>query len=271
MIRITPNRCGYTGYLCRGADIVPGDVYAISTPVCDADPARGAAGLDDTLPLYPETHPVDNYLDLPVNIAGFTMQEQDIIDMSDTASPGYAEMICYAGLSVVAADGANAISKQPNNFIDLYGHIRDALLKYNVASVDDLTDISDSSIFGNRFLCYPENDDILTPALLEPVVPVTLPQIGTSTIPPAQLSLAKLMDAIASMLAYLDGLSAFLLDQIQPIVEPERFLINLNPILKRLSELEKCMKKINDLEEGVVMTTGGCNFYTKKTAPCPKT
>jgi hypothetical protein len=176
---------------------------------------------------------LDNYANIPINIAGFTMHDQDPLDIIDESASDveYAEVLCYAGLDIVAVDGASAVGDTSGKYVDAYGKMLKVLhkLKYNVAKVSDIKNTKRYAEMGtdggNALNCYWNAEtETLTPAPLEPVVPSFMPQIATVAIPPVQM---------------------------------------------RMHLALTCLHKLEKLEAGVVMTSGGCNFYTKKTASCP--
>ena len=75
MIRIARDRCGYRGYVCDRTGLEPTARFAATVMTCD--PAAGRTTFDDETASM-----IDNYLDIPEAVAGMTMRETGVPDLS---------------------------------------------------------------------------------------------------------------------------------------------------------------------------------------------
>jgi len=177
MIRIKKDRCGYDGYVCVHNAVSLTDIFAHTDMTCDSAPATpGDTG--DSISL------LDNYNNVPELAAGFTMLEKDVPDFSSLRGVGVDQTACYRSLDVIGPDGGRG----DGAFLDLFNVYKDynylGLVKYRAADRSDWSNVTAEVFFNSGLICYGMQDDIFTPALLEPTAPPYIPQpIGISTLP----------------------------------------------------------------------------------------
>ena len=158
MRRVHPNSCGYIGYTCDGLPELTDDAM-MHEFTCDNVRERTSPAKE-----------FDNYLNIPENIAGFSMQVEPILDM-------YAE-----DLPVAETDCLSLDVNEDDGYLDLY-NLSDYKQKV-VASSD-----GESYVLLSTYLpCFADKDSMLYPALLEPMLNVSLDPVDIDVLPTSDLA-----------------------------------------------------------------------------------
>lgn len=160
MIRIKQDRCGYTGYTCIGAPTLADDMRPAEL-VCDDVLERTSDFVvfeaDNKTVEYSY---IDNYYNLPVNVRGFAMSVDTIIDMHSVSAP---ETSCKDDIDAFGS-----------GFLDLYSAFQSSVTyKYGAEGGYVLA--------SSNLLCA--EDEFLYPPLLEPILDTEFPP-PTFDIPP---------------------------------------------------------------------------------------
>jgi len=177
MIRVAPNRCGYTGYECVGLPDFP-PLLTVTQPNCDElrnRTALSAAGV------------FDNYYNIPTRFSGFTQSIDHILDMNATLPIN--ELDC---IQLSAADDAPS-----GAFLDLYN-----LPAYN-AIVDAAVCAAESAYapVKTALLCCNEDGKEFTvcPGLMEPLLDVTFDPVGIEVMPLIDVVMDGAMIAVVNL------------------------------------------------------------------------
>ena len=192
MIRIARDRCGYRGYVCDRTGLEPTAAFASTVQVCDDAVDRASfdaatAGL------------IDNYLDIPASVAGMTMRETGVPDLSGAfAAP---EETCATDFLVFHGDGDARPAALVDAFATLAGRISGQPTYRNV-SRSDIADISDSAALPLRLLCFGGDNSMMSPALLEPMLAVDMPPVGLSGLPAVDMALDGVMLSLTMLTAW---------------------------------------------------------------------
>ena len=112
MIRVKPNRCGYSQYTCMGAPALD-ELYANYGLVCDTDVRERTDNFIVTDQTDVTRNYIDNYNNLPVKFKRFMMSQAYIHDFSagdNGAHTKVPEVLCMTDINPFSEDG----------FIDAY-------------------------------------------------------------------------------------------------------------------------------------------------------
>lgn len=151
MIGIKKDRCGYSGYVCKGLDSLD-DVFRTTKLVCDTQQSR-TSGFES-----PSGNKIDNYLNLPTSIAGFGTLVDVIKDMRLKWSSG-----CFSDKEIAS--------------VRLLGRFLDRVVYRS-------ENFSSYTLFRDALTCF-ENARMY-PGLLEPIqdygdknIPASFPSIDS--------------------------------------------------------------------------------------------
>jgi len=190
MIRIVRDRCGYRGYVCDRTGLEPTTRFAATVMTCD--PATGRTTFDDETAAM-----IDNYLDIPEAVAGMTMRETGVPDLSDAFTA--PEETCATDFLVFRGDGDARPAAMVDALSILASRGKD---RYRNVDRDDIADVSDSAALSSRLICFGEDDDMMSPALLEPMLAVDMPPIGLSGLPSVDMALDGVMLSLTMLTAW---------------------------------------------------------------------
>ena len=197
MIRIKPDRCGYTGYTCTGIDTLK-EPFRYGKLVCDTEMNRTsfpdiAWGADT--PDSSKYHMIDNYKNLPTQLKGFMMTISQLIDMDVALS--YPEKECRTNVDPFRVIGG------VDGFLNLFAKYRDR--------VTGRTEGSSYVHLASSLLCFntapgttteeESSGEELTfePGIIEPMLDTEFSPVGIELSTGLDASLDGIMIAIAML------------------------------------------------------------------------
>lgn len=197
MIRIKPNRCGYTGYTCTGIDTLK-EPFRYGKLVCDTEMNRtsfpGIAWDADT-PDSSKYHMIDNYKNLPTQLKGFMMTISQLIDMDVALS--YPEKECRTNVDPFRVIGG------VDGFLNLFAKYSDR--------VTGRTEGSSYVHLDSSLLCFNTDPGTTTeeeasgeeltfePGIIEPMLDTEFSPVGIELSTGLDASLDGIMIAIAML------------------------------------------------------------------------
>lgn len=197
MIRIKPNRCGYTGYTCTGIDTLK-EPFRYGKMVCDTEMNRtsfpGIAWDADT-PDSSKYHMIDNYKNLPTQLKGFMMTISQLIDMDVALS--YPEKECRTNVDPFRVIGG------VDGFLNLFAKYSDR--------VTGRTEGSSYVHLDSSLLCFNTDPGTTTeeetsgeeltfePGIIEPMLDTEFSPVGIELSTGLDASLDGIMIAIAML------------------------------------------------------------------------
>lgn len=197
MIRIKPNRCGYTGYTCTGIDPLK-EPFRYGKLVCDTEMNRTSfpdiAWGSDT-PDSSKYHMIDNYKNLPTQLKGFMMTISQLIDMDVALS--YPEKECRTNVDPFRVIGG------VDGFLNLFAKYSDR--------VTGRTEGSSYVHLDSSLLCFNTDPGTTTeeetsgeeltfePGIIEPMLDTEFSPVGIELSTGLDASLDGIMIAIAML------------------------------------------------------------------------
>lgn len=197
MIRIKPDRCGYTGYTCTGIDTLK-DPFRYGKLVCDTEMNRtsfpSTAWTADT-PDSSKYHMIDNYKNLPTQLKGFMMTISQLIDMDVALS--YPEKECRTNVDPFRVIGG------VDGFLNLFAKYSDR--------VTGRTEGSSYVHLDSSLLCFNTDPGTTTeeetsgeeltfePGIIEPMLDTEFSPVGIELSTGLDASLDGIMIAIAML------------------------------------------------------------------------
>lgn len=197
MIRIKPNRCGYTGYTCTGIDTLK-EPFRYGKMVCDTEMNRTSfpdIPWESDTPDSSKYHMIDNYKNLPTQLKGFMMTISQLIDMDVALS--YPEKECRTNVDpfrvIGGVDGfLNLFAKYSDRVTgrtegSSYVHLDSSLLCFNT---DPGTTTEEET--GGEELTF-------EPGIIEPMLDTEFSPVGIELSTGLDASLDGIMIAIAML------------------------------------------------------------------------
>lgn len=197
MIRIKPNRCGYTGYTCTGIDTLK-EPFRYGKMVCDTEMNRTSF---PNIPWESDTqdsskyHMIDNYKNLPTQLKGLMMTISQLIDMDVALS--YPEKECRTNVDPFRVIGG------VDGFLNLFAKYSDR--------VTGRTEGSSYVHLDSSLLCFNTDPGTTTeeetsgeeltfePGIIEPMLDTEFSPVGIELSTGLDASLDGIMIAIAML------------------------------------------------------------------------
>lgn len=197
MIRIKPNRCGYTGYTCTGIDTLK-EPFRYGKMVCDTEMNRTSfpdIPWESDTPDSSKYHMIDNYKNLPTQLKGFMMTISQLIDMDVALS--YPEKECRTNVDPFRVIGG------VDGFLNLFAKYSDR--------VTGRTEGSSYVHLDSSLLCFNTDPGTTTeeetsgeeltfePGIIEPMLDTEFSPVGIELSTGLDASLDGIMIAIAML------------------------------------------------------------------------